>query len=257
MRIIIIQLIESSAVMSLKFLRINALMGVFVLSLLPGMSFADTSQRLVQMLDYIGVDYPPTVSAGRVIDDIEYAEMVEFSHELKNLLAAMPEHPARGSFDVLAEQIKRDIQNRVPGAEVAAHTQEFKTKLIEAYSIVVGPAETPDMSSVRVLFEANCAACHGLTGYGDGPQAAGMEPAPSNFHDMERQYSRSVYDLYNTISLGVNGTSMTGYTQLSEEQRWALAFMVSGFSATEQQLDQGKYLWQQGKLQVFSSHCRI
>ena len=38
-------------------------------------TFAETSQRLMQMLDYVGVDYPPTVRDGVMIDPVEYEEM--------------------------------------------------------------------------------------------------------------------------------------------------------------------------------------
>ena len=237
--------------MSLNFLRSSTLAALFLALTLPLLAHAEPSQRLVQMLDYIGVDYPATVSDGRVVDQFEYAEMSEFSAELKNLLDAMPENPARPSLYTAAEQIRLGIEARQPGTEIAVLTQALKAALIDTYNITVGPSATPDMSQVRLMYESNCASCHGLLGYGDGPQAAGMEPAPSDFHDMGRQYSRSVYDLFNTITLGVEGTAMTGFTGLSEEQRWALALMVSRFSATEQQRDQGKLLWQQGTLQPF------
>ena len=45
-----------------------------------------SQQRLLQMLDYVGVDYPPTVENGEVVDPVEYAEMEEFSGEIINLL---------------------------------------------------------------------------------------------------------------------------------------------------------------------------
>ena len=46
----------------------------------------DPTQKLLQMLDYIGVDYPPTVSNGIIFDPVEYAEMQEFSSIVVNLL---------------------------------------------------------------------------------------------------------------------------------------------------------------------------
>ncbi|MGB7481600.1 MAG: cytochrome c/FTR1 family iron permease, partial [Burkholderiaceae bacterium] len=97
------------------------------------------------------------------------------------------------------------------------------------------------------LYDANCAACHGAAGRGDGPLAKGMEPAPSNFHDGERMAARSLYGLYNTITLGVGGTPMRPFSELSEADRWALAFFVGGLRQTPQTLEDGRQLWQQGQ----------
>lgn len=35
----------------------------------------------------------------------------------------------------------------------------------------------------KVLYQSQCAVCHGATGQGDGPGAAGMEPKPTNLSD--------------------------------------------------------------------------
>ena len=43
-----------------------------------------------QMLDYIAVDYPGAVQAGRVIAPNEYAEMSEFAGAVRSQLAALP-----------------------------------------------------------------------------------------------------------------------------------------------------------------------
>jgi high-affinity iron transporter len=37
----------------------------------------------------------------------------------------------------------------------------------------------------------------------------------------------SLYGLYNTITLGVAGTPMRAFTELSEADRWALAFLAA------------------------------
>ena len=52
---------------------------------------ADSSQRLLQMLDYVGVDYPPTINRGDVIDTVEYEEMQEFSGIIIELIGTLPQ----------------------------------------------------------------------------------------------------------------------------------------------------------------------
>ncbi len=214
------------------------------------MTAVDPSQRLLQMLDYVGVDYPPTVSEGAVVDAIEYAEMQEFSGEITHLLAAMPEAANKAELVQRAEAIRDAVQARAQGSQISVLTAQLKQALISTYQITVAPKHVPRMDTVLANFEANCASCHGSLGYGDGPLAAQMDPAPSNFHAADRQHTRSVYDLYNTITLGVMGTPMPAFAQLTDDERWALALMVSRFSGTPVQRQSGEQLWQQGQLQA-------
>jgi len=219
----------------------------------PAVSLAaseDPSQRLLQMLDYVGVDYPPTVENGQIVDQVEYAEMQEFSGEIINLLKKMPEHEGKNILLTNAEQVRDGIGQRINGEDISRLTQALKEALISNYNIVVGPKKAPDMSNVQALFESNCSSCHGVAGYGDGPLAKGMEPPPGNFHDISRQYTRSIYDLYNTITLGVPETPMASYANLSDEQRWALAMLISQYSVTDEQIAKGRILWQQGVLRT-------
>ena len=233
-----------------KLPRLLALVPVLLLLHWPLLTAAadDPSQRLLQMLDYVGVDYPPTVENGQVVDPVEYAEMEEFSGEIINLLQKMPPHQGKDILLANAQQVQQGIELRVNGEEVSRLTQALKAALISNYSIVVGPKKAPDMNGVRALFESQCASCHGVMGYGDGPMAQGMEPPPGDFHDLSRQYTRSIYDLYNTITLGVPETPMVSFAHLSDDQRWALALMVSRYSVTDEQLARGRSLWQQGLL---------
>ena len=131
----------------------------------------DPSQRLLQMLDYVGVDYPPTVENGEVVDPVEYAEMEEFSGEIINLLRRMPDHENKRILLADAAQIRNGIDQRINGEEIRRLTQALKEALISNYKVVVGPKKAPDMTGVQALFESNCAACHGVMGYGDGPLA--------------------------------------------------------------------------------------
>jgi mono/diheme cytochrome c family protein len=39
----------------------------------------------------------------------------------------------------------------------------------------------------KVVFTQNCVVCHGASGTGDGPAAAGLNPKPANFTDPARQ----------------------------------------------------------------------
>ena len=237
--------------MPTQFSRPFSLLIAVLFFITPAISQADPSQRLVQMLDYISVDYPPTIVDGKVVNEIEYTEMQEFSGMLSAMIEAMPEGADKAPLFEEAAQIHGGIMRRAEGGKIAILAQQLKTDLISTYQISVGPKKTPDLSSVQSLYDSECSSCHGVLGYGDGPLASTQEIPPSDFHDMERQYTRSIFDLYNTLSLGVDGTPMEAFSQLDDEQRWALSIMVSQFSGKQEQRESGKSLWQQGYLRDY------
>ena len=61
-----------------------------------------TSWRL---LDYIAVDYREAVSGGRVINPLEYDEMVEFSSSVSSKLAVLPDKPQRAALVADSRQL--------------------------------------------------------------------------------------------------------------------------------------------------------
>jgi mono/diheme cytochrome c family protein len=75
------------------------------------------------------------------------------------------------------------------------------------------------------VYAANCASCHGPTGYGDGPAASGLNPRPANLAWLSRMpMSRWDPFMYWTVSEGGApfGTAMPSFkTSLSEADRWA------------------------------------
>ena len=74
--------------------------------------------------------------------------------------------------------------------------------------------------------------CHGETGAGDGPAGVGLTPAPANLRDNTRLDHLSLYAIYSTLGLGVEGTDMPAFAdQLDDRQRWDLATYIASFSA--------------------------
>jgi len=88
-----------------------------------------------------------------------------------------------------------------------------------------------------------CAACHGATGAGDGPASAGLDPPPIDFTDAHRASQRSPFSLYQVVTQGLPGTSMASYSQLSDADRWALAYYVGNLANTSEDVTAGEALW--------------
>jgi len=198
------------------------------------------------MLDYISVDYPQFVRDGKVLDQGEYAEQLEFATQSLALLQQLPAQTGQAELVGKAQALRAAIATKTNGKAVAAAANALRWDIIRVWQLSVAPRQPPDLAAGARLYAADCAACHGVSGHGDGVLAAGLDPVPSNFHDAARMDARSIYGLYNTITLGVAGTPMRPFPELSETERWSLAFYVAGLRATPAQLQAGATAWQQG-----------
>lgn len=228
--------------------RLAAVMLCALLSVLAGHARAQDrdAQTVLHLLDYIGVDYAAAVAHGKVKSVDEYGEMHEFAAQAAALLERLPAHAAKPQLRAGAAALARQIAAKADATEVAAQAATLRAALIRAYDVPVAPRTAPDLARGAALYGAQCAGCHGRQGRGDGPAGNGLDPAPSDFHDAGRMAGRSVYGLYNTITLGVAGTDMASYQRLSEDERWALAFHVANFASTAATRERGAALWTAG-----------
>jgi high-affinity iron transporter len=203
---------------------------------------------ILHLLDNVAADYPQCVQDGTVLDQfqLEYDEQVEFSRRVRVLLRQLSAHAARSGLLSQAEQVVTFIQDRRPGPEVSALAHRLYWHVIRTYNVEIAPKRPPDLDTVVVLYQAQCASCHGLQGQGDGPVGANLDPAPSNFHDRQRMDQRSIYDFYRTMTLGVQGTAMASFRRLNEDKRWALAFYIHTLASSTLDITRGAELWQSG-----------
>ncbi len=59
-----------------------------------------------------------------------------------------------------------------------------------------------DTTRGKAVYERNCQACHGVGGWGDGPDAKALKVAPANFHRF-MSFLKSDEELLRTIEFGV------------------------------------------------------
>lgn len=232
-----------------RFLQLIALLSAAILWSAPTVATAasdehDPTQSILHSLDYMAVDYPQVVIHGEIISASEYQEQREFASAALSLIAKLPEHSGKAEMEEQAQQLVTLVGNRASSLEVQTLCRALSAKIISTYHVVVAPPVAPSLQTAAILYESKCAECHGASGYGNGPRAAKLDPKPINFHDRSRQGQRSIYSLYSTISLGINDTPMRAFTDLSEQQRWALAFYVSNFYASDAERERGELLWQ-------------
>lgn len=226
--------------------RLPALLLLLVLApLLPLSALADGDPaRMVQLVDYVGVDYPEAVADGAVVNAGEYAEMRDFTTAIREQARALAgQAPELAS---MAETLAAQVEQRAAPSQVAASATALRLALVNRFDIVTTPRRAPDFARARNLYAQHCAACHGIEGQGDGPAAAGMVPPPTDFRDAGRWGQRTLFGLYSTLSVGVDDTAMRGFVELSEAERWDLAFLVGRMAVTPRDAAAGSTGWQDG-----------
>ncbi|MAF90899.1 MAG: hypothetical protein CL674_06460 [Bdellovibrionaceae bacterium] len=184
------------------------------------------NELAVHLLSYLAQDYGEAVENGKVISKEEYQEQLDFSNEV---LRISSENNYDNDLKNSVLALNRGILEKKSVKEVSSMANNIKADILRKFNLLTYPKKPLNLVRAHQLFKENCMSCHGQSGYGDGKDGVGLEPAPTNFHDLERMQNVSPYGAFNTITLGVNGTGMAGHDYLSEEDRWSLAYYVTAF----------------------------
>ena len=92
-------------------------------------------------------------------------------------------------------------------------------------TLSVAPAQ---LEQGQAVYTANCAACHGPTGQGDGPDAAGLSAAVPDFTDLPTMITRSPQALRAVVA---GGDAFHPFAEsLSAADQWAAVEAVRAFS---------------------------
>ena len=208
----------------------------------------DAAQTIVHMLDYVSVDYPEFVKDGKVLDESEYEEQLEFSGQVIELLGKLPENPAKA--EAVRARGNTQVAHRSQGARRGGLEArgELRWDVIEAYRLAVAPRACPrSRAGGEALCEqtAPCATAH--RGMGDGPAARGMDPAPANFHDARAW--RAVASTGSTAPsrLGVHGTPMGSIRSFRRAIAGPWRFTSRTLGATRDIAAQGAKRWRGGQ----------
>lgn len=136
----------------------------------------------------------------------------------------------------------------VPSEQVAALSPELQKEIGEilrkncgtpAAPLMLGSERNDDETFRRHLqhgaavYEQRCLACHGVTGDGNGPAAAFLQPRPRDYRRGIFKFTSTPYgakprreDIERTIRRGITGTSMPSFALLSDEDVQAVVDYV-------------------------------
>jgi high-affinity iron transporter len=174
-------------------------------------------------------EYRIGVVDGRVVAPAEVEEARLFLQEARRSAGGLPSDSGAdpvATVDSLLALVKR----LAPPDTLDARVSALATGLAERYGVALDelPARAPDLAHGAEVYRANCAGCHGNLGRGDGPMAAGLDPAPSNLADWAALRDQSPLDFYRRVSIGVVGTAMPAFEErLPPGDRWAVALYAS------------------------------
>ncbi len=71
---------------------------------------------------------------------------------------------------------------------------------ISAIALLLTACDPVDTVNSREIYLANCAACHGSEGKGDGPLAAGLDPRPADLTQIARR-NGGEFDFQSVMSI--------------------------------------------------------
>tara|TARA_R110002033_G_scaffold11105_8_gene35565 strand:- start:3733 stop:5637 length:1905 start_codon:yes stop_codon:yes gene_type:complete len=213
-------------------LAISAIFSTTLWAQSPAMTSDDIvkqTRQILQLAEYIGVDYSEAVTAGNITNPDEFAEMKQFASiiiEKTNLLA----NDIQNSVMTDALQLQQAIEDKAPLAVIQGFSQQIRQQLLSQSPALILPSQLLTKDHVQQLFIENCSSCHGDLGQGNGPLAKSLAPEPTNFTDQERALNRSLLGLYDAISDGLDGSAMRAFSELNDQQRWSLAFYVGSLA---------------------------
>lgn len=205
-------------------------------------SFAGTRadrdvRMLINLMDYIAKDYQMAVKDGEVLNEFEYAEMQEFGATSEEFAIRLFGDSSKSiGLNVLVEvrALQSMISSKASVSEVSAHAAGIKQSILDMNLVAKSPENWPSMNKGKALYSAQCASCHGTYGAGDGSAGAALQPSPTNFRDKELMAGVAPLQAFNTITLGIPGTGMRAFDELSETEIWDLAFYISSLRHQDQ-----------------------
>lgn len=192
----------------------------------------DQVRMMVHLLDYIAVDYSAAVQNGKIINQAEYKEMMEFARTVGELGQTGPNY-VQSDIILLGELIKEKAAQE----KISSVSGSIRQALINHYQLEIAPKKWPSLVGGKKLFKLHCSSCHGVEGKGNGGLAAGLVPAPTNFHEPDKANGLSPFQAYNTVRLGVENTGMRAFNELSDDEVWDLAFYVISLPQTTTQAE--------------------
>ncbi|MGI9077829.1 MAG: FTR1 family protein [Gemmatimonadaceae bacterium] len=161
---------------------------------------------------------------GRLVSDLEYTETTSFLEDARGVAQRLRGYNARASRALL-DTLAIAVNAKRPPREVKLIQARFNGALGAAGALDL-PTAPLDTALGHTLYTANCASCHGDRGLGDGPAAKGLPIVPPPIGSASEIPDLSSTLAYNVVSVGIGGSPMPAFANLSPQQRWNIVNYV-------------------------------
>ena len=161
---------------------------------------------------------------GRLVSDLEYNETTSFLEDARGVAQRLRGYNARAS-QALLDTLAIAVNAKRPPREVKLIQARFNGALGAAGALDL-PTAPLDTALGHTLYTANCASCHGDRGLGDGPAAKGLPIVPPPIGSASEIPDLSSTLAYNVVSVGISGSPMPAFANLSPQQRWNIVNYV-------------------------------
>jgi len=111
-------------------------------------------------------------------------------------------------------------------------------------TLVLVPPQTPNVANGEVIYFEKCAACHGETGLGDGPQGIQLGVTVPAFALPEVARPASPAGWYTTVTRGKIERFMPPFVSLNDQQRWDVVAYIMTLHTSEEQIAKGKEIFE-------------
>ncbi len=183
------------------------------------------SKRLSSIVSVAIEEYGKAIDDnGRVVSDIEYTETTSFLEDARGVAQRLRGYNA-GATQALLDTLAIAVNAKRPPREVKLIQARFNGALGAAGALDL-PTAPLDTALGHTLYTANCASCHGDRGLGDGPAARGLPIVPSPIGSATEIPDLSPTLAYNVVSVGIGGSPMPAFANLSPQQRWNIVNYV-------------------------------
>ncbi|HEY5370666.1 MAG TPA: FTR1 family protein [Hanamia sp.] len=155
--------------------------------------------------------------------------MLDFTGQAINLFDSVSTEVTiinKDSIKKRLSQLLTSIKQKKDKQLVSLNAQQIKKQLLALQLVDLSPQQYPDITEGRKLYNISCQSCHGAGGAGNGPLSASFTPPPVSFLKDSLMQFIPPMQVFNTARLGVKGTGMRAFDELSDKQLWEIAFFI-------------------------------
>ncbi|MEW6406152.1 MAG: c-type cytochrome, partial [Chloroflexota bacterium] len=107
------------------------------------------------------------------------------------------------------------------------------------------PTEAPDLQNGAAIYAEKCAACHGVTGLGDGPDGKELPVTVAALGLPETAHKATPARWFTVVTQGNIERFMPPFVSLNDQERWDVISYALTLHTTQEQIEQGQAIFEE------------